>query len=175
VKIGFTAREVMRLTGISYSTLNLWAKNGMAPPSVSRGIGSGAERIYSLLDLVSLSVALELRRSGVSTRSIKEVLHFLRTLDAAPESLLEGRLVVSGQDVILARSERELVSTLKKPGQGYLQFVVDLPNVLDPLLSALRESDSVALAIVSSPDTDSLLRKKPQAERWRPARKQSGR
>jgi len=78
VEIGFTPRQVMQLTGVPYSTLNLWAKNGLVQPSVAPGTGTGSERVYSFSDLVALKVAFELRKSGVTTSSIKRVVEFLR-------------------------------------------------------------------------------------------------
>jgi hypothetical protein len=71
VEIGFTASQVVKLTSVPYSTLNLWAKKGLVEPSVSPGTGTGSERVYSFSDLVALKVAFELRKAGVSTSSLK--------------------------------------------------------------------------------------------------------
>ena len=87
MRIGFSAREVLRLTGIRYSTLNLWAKNGLVAPSISDGSGSGNERVYSFSDLVALKVALELRKAGVTTRSLQKVVEFIRTSRPTRESI----------------------------------------------------------------------------------------
>src|SRR5208282_6736610 len=96
IEIGFTPRQVTRLTGIPYSTLNLWAKNGLVQPTVSPGTGSGRERVYSFSDLVALKVAFELRKSGVTTSSIKRVVEFLRENEHMNKPLSEARLVVRG-------------------------------------------------------------------------------
>ena len=117
VEIGFTARQVVKLTGVPYSTLNLWAKNGLVQPSVAPGTGTGSERVYSFSDLVALKVAFELRRSGVTTSSLKKVVDFLRQSEHMEKPLSEARLVVSGRDVAIVR-KGELVSVLSKPGQG---------------------------------------------------------
>jgi DNA-binding transcriptional MerR regulator len=95
----------MQLTGVPYSTLNLWAKNGLVQPSVAPGTGTGSERVYSFSDLVALKVAFELRKSGVTTSSIKRVVEFLRENEHMNKPLSEARLVVRGRDVARASED----------------------------------------------------------------------
>lgn len=160
MEIGFTPRQVVRLTGVPYSTLNLWAKNGLVQPSVSPGTGTGSERIYNFSDLVALKVAFELRKSGVTTSSIKKVVAFLRESEQMNQPLSEARLVVSGNDVALVR-KGELVSTLSKPGQSYLSFVVDLPNMMGELGDVAAATKTFAHGLSSPPMVSSAPRKKP--------------
>ena len=84
--------------------------------------------MYSFSDLVALKVAFELRKSGITTASLKKVVKFLRENENRAEPLSAARLVVTGHDVAIV-SEGDLVSVLSKPGQGYLSFVVDLPQM----------------------------------------------
>jgi DNA-binding transcriptional MerR regulator len=160
MRVGFTPKQVTRLTGVPYSTLNLWAKNGLVQPSVSPGTGSGNERVYSFSDLVALKVAFELRRSGVSTVSLKKVVNFLRQHEQMEKPLSEARLVVTGRDVAIVR-QGELVSVLSKPGQGYLSFVLDLPQMLGELFSVIDATHAFAHGIVfGSPAT---IKKRPKS------------
>jgi DNA-binding transcriptional MerR regulator len=133
VEFGFTARQVVHLTGVPYSTLNLWAKNGLVQPSVAPGTGTGSERVYSFSDLVTLKVAFELRKAGVTTSSLKKVIQFLRENEGLDKPLVNARLVVSGRDVLVVRNSNELVSALSKPGQSCLSFVLDLPRTVGEL------------------------------------------
>jgi DNA-binding transcriptional MerR regulator len=149
VEIGFTARQVMQLTGVPYSTLNLWAKNGLVKPSVSLGAGTGSERVYSFSDLVALKVAFELRKSGITTASLKKVIKFLRENEQMEKPLSEARLVVSGRDVAIVK-KGELVSVLSKPGQGYLSFVVDLPHILGELVDVAKAARTFAFGVSSA-------------------------
>jgi DNA-binding transcriptional MerR regulator len=146
MQVGFTPRQVTRLTGVPYSTLNLWAKKGLIRPSVSEGAGSGSERIYSFSDLVALKVAFELRKSGVTTRSLEKVVQFLRENEGLEQPLAAARLIVSGRDVLVVRNDRELVSALAKPGQGCLSFVVDLPRTLGGLAEVANQTSTFAMA-----------------------------
>ena len=149
VEIGFTARQVVQLTGVPYSTLNLWAKNGLVEPSVAPGTGTGSERVYSFADLVALKVAFELRKSGVTTSSLRKVVAFLRRSAHMDKPLSQARLVVRGHDVAIVR-EGELVSVLLKPGQGYLSFVVDLPQVLGQLVNIADATKAFAHVLASA-------------------------
>jgi len=139
----------MQLTGVPYSTLNLWAKNGLVQPSVAPGTGTGSERVYSFADLVALKVAFELRKSGVRTSSLKKIVNFLRRSEHMDQPLSQARLIVSGHDVAVVR-EGELVSVLSRPGQGYLSFVVDLPQVLGQLVNIADTTRTFAHALVSA-------------------------
>ena len=150
MEIGFTARQVVKLTGVPYSTVNLWAKNGLVQPSVAQGKGTGTERVYNFSDLIALKVAFALRKSGVTTSSLKRVLDFLRRTEHMDKPLAEARLVVTGRDVALVR-KGELVSALSKPGQGYLSFVVDLPDMIGQLVNLADESKVFAHGIAFSP------------------------
>jgi DNA-binding transcriptional MerR regulator len=161
MQVGFTPRQVTRLTGVPYSTLNLWAKNGLIQPSIALGAGSGSERIYSFSDLVALKVAFELRKAGVTTRSLKKVVEFLRENDGLANPLAEARLVVSGHDVIVVRNKEQLVSVLSNPGQGCLSFVLDLPRTLGEIAEIAQTNSTFALGIAESERPLRRSRKQP--------------
>jgi DNA-binding transcriptional MerR regulator len=174
MKIGFTPKQVMHLTGIPYSTLNLWATKGLIQPSIARGSGSGSERIYSTLDLVALRVAFELRKSGVTTRSLERVVSFLRERGDSEQPLAGARLVVSGQDVVAVGDDDELVSVLARPGQGCLSFVVDMPRTVGKLAEIANRKDAFAYGLIEPEDG----RKRPRSaagNKQRPAKKSNAR
>jgi len=147
MKVGFTPKQVTSLTGVPYSTLNLWAKNGLILPSIAAGAGSGNDRVYSFSDVVALRVAFALRKAGVSTRSLKRVVQFVRENEGIEKPLAESRLVVSGRDVLIVRNDRQLVSALSKPGQSCLSFVVDLPRTLGELSEAADVTSAFAIGV----------------------------
>jgi hypothetical protein len=62
----------------------------------------------------------------------------LREINGLENPLSEARLVVTEVDVVLVRSSKELVSVLKKPGQAYLAFVLDLPRTVIALKEAAQ-------------------------------------
>ena len=148
MRIGFSTGQITRLTGVPYSTLNLWAKNGLVQPSIATGKGSGSERIYSFSDLVALKVAFELRKAGVTTRSLKKVVQFVRENEGIDQPLAEARLVVSGRDVLVVRNRGQLVSALSKPGQRCLSFVIDLPRTLGELKGIADTTGAFAMGFL---------------------------
>jgi DNA-binding transcriptional MerR regulator len=135
---GYTAKQVTAVTGVSYQTLNLWARNGLVEPSIAQAAGTGTERVYSFRDLIALKLAVELRKGGVSTRALRKVIDFLRGNVGLDSPFSEARLVVTEIDVVLVRSSKELISVLKKPGQAYLAFVLDLPRTVIALKEAAQ-------------------------------------
>jgi DNA-binding transcriptional MerR regulator len=70
----FSSGEVVRLTGISYRTLDYWARTKLIPPAVSQANGTGTERKYSFDDLVKICTVLALRAAGLETRAIAGLL-----------------------------------------------------------------------------------------------------
>ena len=161
MRVGFTPKQVTRLTGVPYSTLNLWAKKGLVRPSIAAGAGSGTERIYSFSDLVALKVAFELRKAGITTHSLAKVVQFVRENEGLEKPLAEARLVVSGRDVLVVRNGQQLVSALSKPGQSCLSFIVDLPRTLGDLAEVADATRAFAVGVVRQERTLSGPRKQP--------------
>src|SRR3954471_20456313 len=75
---GYLPKDVVELTGVPYSTLNLWAKQGFIRPSVREANGTGSARIYSESDLAELRIAMVLRRAGISTPLIIQAMEKFR-------------------------------------------------------------------------------------------------
>src|ERR1039457_3471065 len=98
---GYTAKQVTAMTGVSYQTLNLWARIGLVEPSIARAAGTGTERIYNFRDLIALKLAVELRKGGVTTRALHRVIAFLKKSKGLENHLSEARLVVTQNDVLL--------------------------------------------------------------------------
>src|SRR5215472_10595517 len=114
---GYTTKQVTEITNVKYRTLDYWAKSGFLEPSIARAAGTGSERVYSLLDLVALKVARELREQGISVRMLRRIVRYLRTEEALTHPLAEAKLVVAGKDVLMVTNKSDLVSILHSPGQ----------------------------------------------------------
>jgi DNA-binding transcriptional MerR regulator len=165
MKVGFTPAQVTRLTGVAYSTLNLWAKNGLVRPSIAAGTGSGNERIYSFSDIAALKVAVELRKAGINTRSLQKVVNYVRSELGMEKPLGDAKLIVSGHDVLAVENDEQLVSTLSKPGQGCLSFVVDLPRTLGQLVELAEQANVFGIGITESKPAARRSKKAPAKSR----------
>jgi hypothetical protein len=141
-------------------------------PSVASAAGSGSERIYNFNDLVALKVAFELRRSGVTTSSLKKIVSFLREHARMEKPLSEARLVVTGRDVAIVH-KGEVVSVLSRPGQGYLSFVVDLAQMIGELVNVAEATKSFARGIASEPVSREGHKKQPGSVQRSNQRRQS--
>ena len=132
---GFPSKAAARLADISYRQLDHWARSGFLAPSLSAALpGTGHRRRYSFADVVALRTAGELKRAGVSLQALRRVVAELQRLGDGP-ALAEARLVVDGEDVLVAEDGAAL-SVLRKPGQGVLKLWVDVGDVV----RQLRES-----------------------------------
>ena len=132
---GFTAKQVVTLTGVPYKRLDSWANSGFLMPSIAEAYGTGSRRLYSFQDLVALRTAKILRDAGISLQGLRRVMQFLRDTQGIEQPLVQTRLIVAGDDVLMVQSDGDLMSILRHPGQHVLRVVVDLGR----LVQALRE------------------------------------
>ena len=136
---GFTGRKAARLAGISYRQLDHWARTGLVRPSLSLADpGSGRPRRYSWADVVALRTVGKLLRSGVSTKAVGRVAVQLQRFGEG-QPLGEVRLVASGDDIVVVTDKDAAMSVLREPGQGVLQFIVDIGAVIRELDASLAQ------------------------------------
>lgn len=126
---GFPAGQAARLAGVSYKTLDFWARTGFITPSVVPGIGKGSDRIYSFQDIVALRVAAKLREEGVGVQKLRKVVRYLQEREGLESPLAQTYLVSNGRDVYERRGE-EITSLLQRPGQLVFAWVLDLQGII---------------------------------------------
>jgi DNA-binding transcriptional MerR regulator len=131
----FSTSETARLTGLSQRQLDHWDRHGFLCPSVERAAGYGSFRRYSFADVVRLKVAARLRAAGVGLARIRRCADALERLD--PDSDLgDARLLVVGNRVLWARSDRELVDLLK---EGQMVLVFSLNETVEEAVGAVAD------------------------------------
>src|SRR5439155_933582 len=77
---GFTAKQVVALTGVPYKRLDSWANSGFLIPSIAEADGTGSRRLYSFQDLIDPP----LRTNTIRDASCRPVVQ--NTLDFAMRS-----------------------------------------------------------------------------------------
>ena len=127
---GFPSKEAVRLSGVPYRTLDLWANIGFVVPSVVQASGRGSDRVYSFRDIVALRVAGKLRVAGISLQKLRKVMAYLREREGLESPFAETYLVSDGND-IFERRGAEIVSLLQRPGQAAFTWVLDLRGVIE--------------------------------------------
>ena len=150
---GFRGPAVCKIVGITYRQLDDRARTDLIRPSIADARGSGSQRRYSYRDLVDLKVIKSLLDAGVSLKSARVAIEYLRShLDG---DLSSAKLVLNGAASVLVRSDGELVDLMRK-GQGVFSIVA-LDGVAEQLQSAitelrpLAEAETVADAVTKRP------------------------
>ena len=113
----FTAREVVRLTGITARQLQWWDERGIVVPR-----RQGRRRIYDFEDLAELAVISALRRKGFSLQRIRRVVRFLerefaKRLAETVRGSSDYHLLTDGSSLYLETSPDEIVDILKNSRQ----------------------------------------------------------
>jgi DNA-binding transcriptional MerR regulator len=134
----FSTGDAVRITGVSFRNIDYWARTKFIVPSIAEAQGTGTERRYSFSDLLALRVARELREAGVSTQSLRRVVEFLRKTKDLPQPLAECRLIVTGADVQVVNSPKEIMSVLRSPGQTSFAFVFDLARTVQEMKQEIQ-------------------------------------
>lgn len=132
--VGYRGPQVCSVVGITYRQLDYWARTDLLRPSLSDAKGSGSQRRYSYTDLLQLKVIKRLLDSGISLRSARRAIEFLRS---AGEDLAAANLVIDDGRAVLARSGEEIIDLLKG-GQGVLN-IVPLAGVFSELDAAITD------------------------------------
>jgi DNA-binding transcriptional MerR regulator len=113
--IGYRGPTACAAAGITYRTLDYWARVGLVEPSVRNAHGSGSRRLYSFRDIVVLKVMKRLIETGISLQRIQAAVQHLR--DRGIDDLVQVTLMSDGVSVYECTSADEVVDLLQG-GQG---------------------------------------------------------
>lgn len=135
---GFTTGEAAQLAHLPIYTLDQWDRSGFIKPSLQATTGSGHWRVYSFSDLICLRVASHLRAAwGLRLPSLRQIVKRIGEIQPGG-TLANAYLVVTEQDVLIKVGDKELISTLKQPGQSVMaQTVISLGGIVEELQRAL--------------------------------------
>lgn len=119
---GYRVPDVCRVVGITYRQLDYWARTGLVSPSIREAGGSGTQRLYAFEDLVQLRVIKRLLDAGISLRSIRKAIVYLRDrLKQAPQGVT---LMSDGKSIYALESADEVIDLLQR-GQGVFGIAID--------------------------------------------------
>ena len=117
----YSARALMRLTGMTRKQVTYWAQIGLVKPSV-RDPGSGRRHpalFYSGTETVKALIICELRRAGFSPRQVQQVARNLQEQDIQLYES-ESYLLTDGYSVYFASDHDQVVDVLKQHRQMLL-------------------------------------------------------
>ncbi len=135
--LGFGAKAVRTLTGVSRMQLQHWDKTGIVKPSIKMGAGKGSRREYAFKDLVQLKVAKRLREEGISLQKIRKSLQYLRrNFPDVKAPLAEMRFLTNGVDLFILTDKPEVIlDTLR----GQFVFSFALGEIIDGLKGTIED------------------------------------
>ncbi|MFJ8828134.1 MerR family transcriptional regulator [Streptomyces sp. NPDC102467] len=120
-EVGYRGPTACAAAGITYRQLDYWARTGLVEPSVRSAYGSGAQRLYSVRDVVVLKVVKRFLDTGVSLQNIRTAVQHLRERGLA--DLERMTLMSDGATVYECTSPAE-VHELLQGGQGIFGIAV---------------------------------------------------
>ncbi|MDP9006873.1 MAG: MerR family transcriptional regulator [Actinomycetota bacterium] len=138
---GYRGPQVCAIVGITYRQLDYWARTNLLRPSISDARGSGSQRRYSYGDLLELKVIKNLLDAGVSLRSARKAIEYLR--EHVGGDIASANLVLNGATSVLVRTGEEIIDLLRT-GQGVLN-IVPLAGVKDEVDAAILELPTPAV------------------------------
>ncbi|MFF8959959.1 MerR family transcriptional regulator [Streptomyces sp. NPDC014894] len=119
--VGYRGPTACAAAGITYRQLDYWGRTGLVEPSVRPSYGAGAQRLYSLRDVVVLKIVKRFLDTGVALQNIRAAVRHLRGRDHA--DLERMTLMSDGATVYECSSPDEVVSLLQG-GQGIFGIAV---------------------------------------------------
>jgi DNA-binding transcriptional MerR regulator len=140
---GFRGPQVCNIVGISYRQLDYWARTDLIRPSIADARGSGTQRLYSYRDLVELKVIKHLLDAGISLRTARKAIEYLR--EHLGEELASASLVINGSQSVLARSGEEVIDLVRQ-GQGVLN-ILPLAGMLEELDGKIHELEPTLVSV----------------------------
>jgi DNA-binding transcriptional MerR regulator len=150
----YSGSQAAKIVDITYRQLDYWARTDLIRPSVTDASGSGSRRRYSYKDLLELRVIKTLLDSGFKLESVREVFHYLR--EQMQTDVAAAHLVISGNSVVLAADDGELIDVLRK-GQGVLTNVLSLSNVKQEVDAQITGTDTGTDGDETSLDLPAIL------------------
>jgi DNA-binding transcriptional MerR regulator len=146
--VGWTARELARLTNVPAPTVISWINTGLVTAD-RYGRGRGGHTI-GLSGLMELLAVITLRDAGISLQAIRRAVENLRALSGQAQPLASLTIMVVGDDIVW-KDASEIgdipTSALHKPGQRLMIFPIGEQH--SEILEQLRPSDTDGNELVS--------------------------
>jgi len=125
---------------VTYRQLDYWARTDLVVPSVTEANGSGTQRLYSLRDVIELTVVKQTLDAGLALGAAREVIPAIRQVDDA--RLGDVRIVFQSGTVQVVTDDAALLEALRDADP--ITVMVDMGRLVR--LLALRERDLLVSA-----------------------------
>ncbi|WUT34503.1 MerR family transcriptional regulator [Streptomyces sp. NBC_00690] len=158
-EIGYRGPTACAAAGITYRQLDYWARTGLVEPSVRASHGSGAQRLYSFRDVVTLKIVKRFLDTGVALQNIRAAVRHLRTRGVGD---LERMTLMSDGATVYECSSPDEVVDLLQGGQGIFGIAVGVVwRDVEAALSQLHgERIDTGETLVGNHPMDELARRR---------------
>lgn len=138
----FVARDVVRLSGLSYRQVDHLLRTGVFRLGRAAGPGRGCPRQFSLREVLALALARDMLQAGLSPKVIATALRFVQRAAALPplEELGAATMWTDGLDVVVSLDGAAETRPLSKP----VAHVIDLGSASRRVMGALAAMTGVA-------------------------------
>ncbi|MEW5920243.1 MAG: MerR family transcriptional regulator [Bacillota bacterium] len=133
---GFTASEVLKLTGLTYRQLDYWASTDFIPPSNIEKVGLKTRRIYSFTDVLAIRAAMRLLDAGIPLQRIRKAVNRLQSELPRKEALHSLVWLTDGENIFILESRDLALDVIR--GQYVFAFAVDVGQLADKLEDDVR-------------------------------------
>jgi DNA-binding transcriptional MerR regulator len=156
---GYSAEQASRVTGADYHNILYWLRSGLIQASYSphRQPKPRHPIRFSFTDLLEIGIIQELRERGAPVQRVRKALHYLKSLGpvytalfhhgaSLPKELRHKAvyLDVSGDDIRVYHSDKEVVTAVMQPGQKVIHLlIIDVKRVRDELRTQLGHSEEL--------------------------------
>ncbi|GAA2255162.1 MerR family transcriptional regulator [Streptomyces amakusaensis] len=157
--VGYRGPTACAAAGITYRQLDYWARTGLVEPSVRPPHGAGAQRLYSMRDVVVLKIVKRFLDTGVALQNIRAAVRHLRTRGYAD---LERMTLMSDGATVYECSSPDEVVQLLQGGQGVFGIAVGVVwRDVEAALSLLHgERVDTGETLVAHNPADELARRR---------------
>jgi DNA-binding transcriptional MerR regulator len=133
---GYRGPQVCKIAGLTYRQLDYLARLDLVRPSIASA--SGSQRRYSYTDVLELKLAKLLLASGVSLRTVRRAITFLRQQEG---DIGTADLLLSDGRSVLVRREEELSDLVRQSGDALsVVTLAQLKDEVDDAILSLRPS-----------------------------------
>jgi DNA-binding transcriptional MerR regulator len=153
METGITGTIACKTAGITYRQLDYWATTNLVVPSISNGIGSGSQRLYSFKDIIVLKVVKSLLNTGVSLQQIRKAVNFL--LSKGIKDFAQITLISDGATIYECKSPEQIYD-LMAGGQGV--FGIALNSICKQVQTNLKKLPDYSQSNLTETLVDSKLK-----------------
>ena len=138
-EIWLEARQVRRITGLTYPQLDYMLRSG-AVTCTDPGGGPGIRRRFSFTDVLRMRAVLRLRAEGISLAKIREATDLLARVWGEDDPLLSGLLVVVGDELYFERDAEQIVNVLTGQSAMKQVLVIDMGRLAEETRQELAKA-----------------------------------